>query len=72
MRWVPDRVLSAYSVNSLALACLPAALEDTPYLDWYVGEVLQARAEFEAALDGLSVRRWPSRANLFWWKSERC
>lgn len=63
MRWV-RRVLSPYSVNSLALACLPAALEDTTYLDWYVGEVLQARAEFEAALDGLSVRRWPSRANF--------
>ena len=50
MRWV-RRVLSPYSVNSLALACLPPALEDTAYLDWYVGEVLAARAEFEAALD---------------------
>jgi histidinol-phosphate aminotransferase len=40
MRWV-KRVLSPYSVNSLALACLPPALEDTAYLDWYVGEVLQ-------------------------------
>ena len=42
MRWV-RRVLSPYSVNSLALACLPPALEDTAYLDWYVGEVLAAR-----------------------------
>ena len=50
MRWV-RRVLSPYSVNSLALACLPPALEDTAYLDWYVGEVLAARTEFEAALD---------------------
>ena len=63
MRWV-RRVLSPYSVNSLALACLPAALEDTAYLDWYVGEVLQARAEFEAALDAARVRHWPSRANF--------
>jgi histidinol-phosphate aminotransferase len=63
MRWV-RRVLSPYSVNSLALACLPPALEDTGYLDWYVGEVLAARAEFEAALDELKVRRWPSRANF--------
>ncbi len=52
MRWV-RRVLSPYSVNSLALACLPPALEDTTYLDWYVSEVLQARAEFEAALDAV-------------------
>jgi len=63
MKWV-RRVLSPYSVNSLALACLPAALEDTAYLDWYVGEVLAAREEFEAALDELRVRRWPSAANF--------
>ena len=63
MRWV-RRVLSPYSVNSLALACLPPALEDQAYLDWYVSEVLQARAEFESALDALKVRRWPSRANF--------
>ena len=63
MRWV-RRVLSPYSVNSLALACLPAALEDAAYLDWYVGEVLAARVEFEAALDEAGIRRWPSRANF--------
>jgi len=58
------RVLSPYSVNSLALACLPAALEDTKYLDWYVGEVLAARREFEATLDASGVRRWPSCTNF--------
>ncbi len=63
MRWI-RRVLSPYSVNSLALACLPPALEDSAYLDWYVGEVLAARGEFEVALDAAGVRRWPSRANF--------
>src|SRR5580698_7709534 len=63
MRWV-RRVLSPYSVNSLALACLPPALEDIAYLNWYVGEVLAAREEFEAALDAAGVRRWPSRTNF--------
>jgi histidinol-phosphate aminotransferase len=63
MRWA-RRVLSPYSVNSLALACLPPALEDTAYIDWYVGEVLAARGEFEAALDAAQVRRWPSKANF--------
>ena len=63
MRWV-KRVLSPYSVNSLALACLPPALEDAAYLDWYVREVLEARAEFEAVLDRAGIRRWPSRANF--------
>ncbi len=63
LRWV-RRVLSPYSVNSLALVCLQAALKDTAYLDWYVDEVLAARTEFEAALDTAGVRRWPTRANF--------
>jgi histidinol-phosphate aminotransferase len=63
MRWV-RRVLSPYSVNSLALTCLPPAMEDTAYLDWYVNEVVVARGEFEAALDAAGVRHWPSRANF--------
>jgi histidinol-phosphate aminotransferase len=29
-----------------------------------VGEVLRARKEFEAALDAVGVRRWPSCANF--------
>ena len=63
MRWV-RRVLSPYSVNSIALACLRPALEDTAYIEWYVSEVLAARTEFEAELDVARVRRWPSRANF--------
>ena len=63
MRWT-RRVLSPYSVNSLALACLPPALDDSAYLDWDVTEVLAARAEFETALDAAGVRRWPSYANF--------
>jgi histidinol-phosphate aminotransferase len=63
MRWV-RRVLSPYSVNSIALACLTPALEDTTYIDWYVSEVVAARDEFESALDAVKLRRWPSRANF--------
>jgi histidinol-phosphate aminotransferase len=63
MRWV-RRVLSPYSVNSIALACLRPALEDTIYIDWYVAEVLGGRSDFEAALDDVGLRRWPSRANF--------
>ena len=63
MRWM-RRVLSPYSVNSIALACLPAALADTAYLDWYVSEVRAARSDFEVALDKAGVRRWPSYANF--------
>jgi histidinol-phosphate aminotransferase len=63
MQWI-RRVLSPYSVNSLALACLPAALEDAAYLEWYVNEVVSARSEFEAVLDAAQVRRWPTHANF--------
>jgi histidinol-phosphate aminotransferase len=63
MRWL-RRVISPYSVNSLALACLPPALKDSAYLDWYVAEVRTARADFEAALDSFAVQRWPSLANF--------
>ena len=63
MRWI-RRVLSPYSVNCIALACLPAALNDTAYLDQYVAEVRAARAEFELVLDQEGVRRWPSQANF--------
>ncbi len=63
MKWL-RRVISPYSVNSLALACLPAALDDQPYLDWYVSEVLAARNEFIAALARLGVKYWRSQANF--------
>jgi histidinol-phosphate aminotransferase len=63
MQWL-RRVISPYSVNSLALACLPAALDDQPYIDWYVSEVLAARNEFTAALDRLGIRYWPSQSNF--------
>jgi histidinol-phosphate aminotransferase len=63
MAWV-RRVLSPYSVNSVALACLPTALDDTDYLNWYVSEALAAKAELEASLDAERIRRWPSRANF--------
>jgi histidinol-phosphate aminotransferase len=63
MQWI-RRVLSPYSVNSLALACLPPALEDEMYLSWYVGEVNAARMQFGSALDAAGLRRWPSHANF--------
>ena len=57
-------VISPYSVNSLALACLPAALDDAAYLEWYVEEVKAARDEMAAGVRGLGVPQWPSQANF--------
>jgi histidinol-phosphate aminotransferase len=63
MRWM-RRAISPYSVNSVALACLTAALDDEDYLRWYVGEIRESRPMFEAVLQGLKVPYWPSQANF--------
>lgn len=63
MQWM-RRAISPYSVNSVALTCLAAALEDEDYLRWYVEEVLASRVEFEAFLARLKVPYWPSQANF--------
>jgi histidinol-phosphate aminotransferase len=63
MKWM-RRIISPYSVNSLALACVSAALTDDEYVSWYVGEVLAAREFFTAELDRLRVPYWPSHANF--------
>ncbi len=63
LQWI-RRAVSPYSVNSVALACLTAALEDGEYLEWYVGEVFAARSVLEAALRRLGVPFWPSQANF--------
>ena len=63
MQWM-RRAISPYSVNSVALACLTAALDDEEYLRWYVSEVLASRSTFEAALTDMGVPFWPSQANF--------
>lgn len=63
MLWM-RRAISPYSVNSLALTCLGAALDDEDYLRWYVEEVLASRTEFQAALDRLGLPYSRSRANF--------
>jgi histidinol-phosphate aminotransferase len=63
MRWM-RRAISPYSVNSVALACLSAALDDEEYLRWYTSEVLASRKRFEAELRRLGLPLWPSQANF--------
>jgi histidinol-phosphate aminotransferase len=63
LRWV-RRVMSPYSVNSIALAALQAAIGDQDYLDSYVGEVKQARGEFLEGLARIGLEYWPTEANF--------
>jgi histidinol-phosphate aminotransferase len=63
MQWL-RRVISPYSVNQIALACLPTALQDRAYLDWYVAEVKASRTELALTLREFGLEHWPSEANF--------
>jgi histidinol-phosphate aminotransferase len=58
------RVLSPYSVNSVALAALTAALKDQAYLDRYVAEIKGARTDFLDELRRIGLTFWPTEANF--------
>lgn len=58
------RIASPYNVNGVALACLPAALEDREYVRAYVESVRQGRARLEGELQALMIPYWPSKANF--------
>jgi len=58
------RIASPYNVNGVALACLPAALEDREYVGVYVESVRRGRARLEDELQALAIPYWPSQANF--------
>ncbi len=55
---------SPYSVNSLAVIAAAAAVEDVPYIETYVAEVLAARELLCVGLEKLGIRYVPSSANF--------
>jgi histidinol-phosphate aminotransferase len=58
------RVSSPYSVNEVALACLPDALADATYVSEYAAEVRRGRDQLQQQLRALDIRHWPSQANF--------
>jgi histidinol-phosphate aminotransferase len=58
------KVASPYNVNSVALACLPEALDDEAYVRSYVHEVCKGRERLREELQRLGIPSWPSRANF--------
>lgn len=67
------RASSPYNLNSIALACLPAALRDEDYIHTYVEQAIEGREQLESELENWEVRFWPSRANfVLMYLGERC
>lgn len=58
------RASSPYNLNSIALACLPAALADEEYVRTYVSQSVEGREALESELAAWGIRYWPSRANF--------
>ena len=58
------KVSSPYNVNGVALDCLPVALADEAYVQWYVQQVDAGRARMMDGLRALGVDFFPSHANF--------
>jgi histidinol-phosphate aminotransferase len=58
------KVASPYNVNSVALVCLPEALEDEGFVARHVNEVCEGRERLQRELQNLGIPFWPSRANF--------
>lgn len=58
------RASSPYNLNSVALACLPDAVDDQEYIRDYVDQVMEGRRQLELELESWGIRFWPSRANF--------
>ncbi len=60
-----SKVISPYSVNSVACACAKAALTDRRYVAAYVTQVKSAKKFLRAGLARLGLKVYPSGANFY-------
>jgi histidinol-phosphate aminotransferase len=58
------KVSSPYNVNGVALDCLPVALADDAYVQWYAEQVHAGRERMMDGLRALGVDFFPSHANF--------
>jgi histidinol-phosphate aminotransferase len=58
------KVSSPYNVNGVALDCLPVALADDAYVQWYAEQVRTGLARMTDGLRALDVDFFPSHANF--------
>lgn len=57
-------VMPLFNLNVVAVAALRAAIADSQYTPWYVGQARESKAILYAALDRLGMRYWKSEANF--------
>jgi histidinol-phosphate aminotransferase len=62
------RVASPYSVNNVALICLPEALADAAFLESYAAEICSQRERLQLQLSTWAIPYWPSHANFVLFK----
>jgi histidinol-phosphate aminotransferase len=58
------RAASPYSVNNVALACVPEALADRQFVENYTSEICAQRDRLQIQLANWGIRFWPSHANF--------
>ena len=58
------KVSSPYNVNGVALDCLPIALADDAYVQWYANEVNTGRVRMMEGLRALGIDFFPTHANF--------
>jgi len=58
------RIVPPYSLNAWVTAALPAAVADTAYRDWYVGQAGESRRRLTAMCARLDLPTWPSCGNF--------
>lgn len=58
------KVSSPYNLNTVALKCLPAALEDSDYVQQYVSQVRAGRERLQQEYRTVGIPFWSSQANF--------
>jgi histidinol-phosphate aminotransferase len=58
------RITPPFNVNTVALACLPAAIGDQQFVADYLRQVFEGRSRLQSLCTDLGLRFWPSSTNF--------
>jgi len=60
-----SRAASPYSVNTAAITCATAALDDKRYMEWYKNDVMDGKKYVYNAFKKLRIKTYPTNGNFF-------